>query len=708
MIVDDGSLMITVYIRDDTITVGEVLQDIKNKEFIVIKLTTGECAGNYYLYTTQDFILVVDTWKRYKPDILTSNISSLPSSFFSSHLLKVFEADEIGEAEDYNIRHINVNEFILVVKNGEIVSLHTGVSQHRKKPIKDKEEGLKPLTYNKNSTDDLLSTELSTGPTPPPLPANRYINSWLKDRADNPIDPDQTMLEKEQVYNLYFDIDTVSRKESLLENVLIRYTHKPGEDVIPITVRLETDDFDYFGEKEKILYLPPAGPSKNNISFSISPKHDGELAITAVFLKENQFIQLCTIKFNMRGDQLSKRSDFSRGLDHLDSLQARDINITIVDMGTDYQFILSGSVSTTARLRLKLPELKAISEEARQSLMNLVNCKENNRLVYQESISIPGKVCNANLPLLAETGFRIYQKIFFNPDSDSQAQNVGKKLRKILQGPRCKIQIFAQDFVLPWGILYLADRFDPKNIDPDLFLGLRHIIEYLPLQEEMLITGNEILCQEGLTISLNINKDIDIKLGPLVKSQENYWEKICSTIPTINLIKRTIKEDVMQAIADNELRDQIIYFYCHGAMYDLEEAGGVDASTLILTGNTRITMKDFDLEAPITDKLVNAPLVFINACESAKLSPLVYDGFVPYFIAKGARGVIGSECKLPARFAVEWAKRFFDRFLTGQSIGEAVFDLRKEFFEKEHNLLGLLYALYVDCDTRLTPPVLVV
>jgi hypothetical protein len=97
------------------------------------------------------------------------------------------------------------------------------------------------------------------------------------------------------------------------------------------------------------------------------------------------------------------------------------------------------------------------------------------------------------------------------------------------------------------------------------------------------------------------------------------------------------------------------------------------------------------------------PLVFINACESAELSPLFYEGFVPYFMAKGARGVIGTECKTPALFAAEWARRFFDRFLAGGSLGQIALDLRREFFYEHNNLLGLLYALYVDGDTQIVP-----
>jgi len=109
--------------------------------------------------------------------------------------------------------------------------------------------------------------------------------------------------------------------------------------------------------------------------------------------------------------------------------------------------------------------------------------------------------------------------------------------------------------------------------------------------------------------------------------------------------------------------------------------------------------------APPKKTLPGAPLVFINACESAELSPLFYDGFVPYFMAKGARGVIGTECETPALFAAEWARRFFDQFLAGAPLGEIFLGLRREFYYGHGNLLGLLYALYVDGDTQVVPAI---
>jgi hypothetical protein len=255
-------------------------------------------------------------------------------------------------------------------------------------------------------------------------------------------------------------------------------------------------------------------------------------------------------------------------------------------------------------------------------------------------------------------------------------------------------------------MLYMADRFDPKDINPDLFLGFKHIIEHIPLQQNLRVTSSQIDGSSPVNVSLNVNMDIDKAMGvPLIGRQIKDWDALQSGGARVAVITRKTRSDVAGALADPSTPDQIVYFYCHGISKDVGEQGGVNESTLVLSGNERLTLADLKLLASTDDVLPNAPLVFINACESAQLSPLVYDGFVTYFMDKGARGVIGTEVETPALFAVEWARLFFDKFLMGEPLGQIVLDLRQQFLQKNNNPLGLLYSLYVDGDTRIEPAV---
>jgi hypothetical protein len=150
--------------------------------------------------------------------------------------------------------------------------------------------------------------------------------------------------------------------------------------------------------------------------------------------------------------------------------------------------------------------------------------------------------------------------------------------------------------------------------------------------------------------------------------------------------------------------DQLLYFYGHAQTPEADDPAGPNGAALSFDGQNWVSLRDLRLRDPQNKPFPGNPLVFINACESAGLSPLFYGGFMPYFTAKGARGMIGTECEVPIVFAAEWAKRFFDRFLyQEQTVGRVFLELRREFYENHRNLLGLLYALYCDGDTKIAP-----
>jgi hypothetical protein len=140
--------------------------------------------------------------------------------------------------------------------------------------------------------------------------------------------------------------------------------------------------------------------------------------------------------------------------------------------------------------------------------------------------------------------------------------------------------------------------------------------------------------------------------------------------------------------------------YCHADSVGLDAGAGPGDSSLTFTQQGRITLDTLDQRAPVTTQLTGAPLVFINACESATPSTGFYTGFISYFVSRGARGVIGTECKVPALFAEEWAKRFFMKFLSGDDLGAVMLKLRQEFLNDHRNGLGLLYGLHCNADTQ--------
>jgi len=93
--------------------------------------------------------------------------------------------------------------------------------------------------------------------------------------------------------------------------------------------------------------------------------------------------------------------------------------------------------------------------------------------------------------------------------------------------------------------------------------------------------------------------------------------------------------------------------------------------------------------------------VFLNCCQSAELSPYLYDGLVPYLITRGARGVVGTEVDTPALFAAEFAKLFIQRFVVGgERLGDVLLALRREYLYQRQNVMGLVYSLYSSGDVQ--------
>jgi hypothetical protein len=356
-------------------------------------------------------------------------------------------------------------------------------------------------------------------------------------------------------------------------------------------------------------------------------------------------------------------------------------------------------VRATAMLPIREAELDQMIAQVRQELHEVVYMADR---VYQKQLTIPEEVHQAALRRLARAGFRLYQRLFFGPAAGADSRQLGARLRELARQRVMKIQISSQKFLLPWSILYMADEYDENNVQPELFLGLKHIIEHIPLQQNMQVLDDTIDSRQRLNVSLNVNAGIDTQMRrPFVGEQVSYWDAI-ETSGKASVVIRSSEQDVLRALKDTATPDQILYFYCHAVSKSLAE--GPDGSSLVLTtAENGLKLGDLHLDASTGRTLPGAPLVIINACESAELSPLFYDGFVPYFMDKGARGVIGTESEIPALFAVAWAKRFFDEFLNGKPLGKVVLDLRQEFYQKHRNLLGLLYAVYCDGDTRVDP-----
>jgi CHAT domain-containing protein len=490
-----------------------------------------------------------------------------------------------------------------------------------------------------------------------------------------------------------------------------------GEDQVELEVLLTSKNLTVLTSDPQRLRARRSGRSRNKVRFQIQPQRAGAAQATVVFFRNRNFVQAVMVTLGV-GDLATQAilgvESLGRPPEAAFPLRRRDLSLFIRRTGQEYELMLVGPVAASATLRLSPEQVKNSAERARAALMDIVYLRSGPgnvvsvhprhtrlppgaQLDYQRAIDIPEQVHQAALKILAEAGQDLFDAIFNAPTADAQVKLLGAKLRELATADPMIIQIVSQEFPLPWGMLYLTDRFDPNDVDPARFLGFRHVIEQIPLQMNMAVTDPLIRSiNPPLEVSINLNSQIDNDMRlSVVADQRTYWDGLQRNAG-VHVVHRSTNEELLSALQDATTKDQIVYFFGHAAA-----ASDPNDAYVMLSGNERLTLAAMRRGAAHT-RFPGLPLVIMNACESAEMTPLFYDGFMPFFTQKGARGVIGTECEVPALFAAEWARRFFDAFLGGaKPLGTVLLEIRQEFLREHNNVLGLLYTTYCDGDTQI-------
>jgi hypothetical protein len=549
-------------------------------------------------------------------------------------------------------------------------------------------------------------SQSETQATPvPAAAAPRWISGEIDDHdRDAPLAVGDT-------YTIAFGVDTAKRANAAGEAQFNDAAAFPdGVDEIELTVELQSDDFEITPQKPTFK-LKRTGKGLTKARFDIVPKHEGRGTLIATIHKELNFVQRLSIELSVGVANAAPptSTSFSRAPSNVPSLKARHALITMVPaIPNGYQLIVCDEQgSKLTRLEVSPDELSAAITDARDSLLTVVQRTNDDGIdVFQSGIDIPEAERPIALGIMAKAGARLFQVLFKHPGGSADASQVGAWLRDLKADADhpLSIQIISDRAPIPWPLLYLGDVSPKATLDWDNFLGMRHVIEQLPTVDRLGQGGSVIASdQPTLEVSINLNRKIDDDWrADFVASQEEFWANVAKGSRHVSVTSRTTSAEFLGALADETTADQLIYFYGHASTSTPSLKGGTGASSLGLT-DASVTLTQLNTDASTDIKLRGNPLVFINACESAELSPLFYDGFVPYFMMKGARGVIGTECRTPGVFAARWAEAFFNCFLRGDPVGRTFLDLRREFLATHGNPLGLLYAVHCSSDTQIQP-----
>lgn len=522
----------------------------------------------------------------------------------------------------------------------------------------------------------------------PPAPEDvDTIRSWLNATLDRP--STELAVGAEAVLSVFLG-ERDQRSTASVETIVVV---AKGRKSITLDVAVASTDFEVTRPMQTLV-LRRDGTTKRPAEFAIVPKSSGPARLTIVVTVGGNFVQRIDITYDVGGSAEDSVRERGRPVAAAEMLQPRSASIQITKEGGVYEVFAPAAFpeSTPPRaipLRATLEDLAPRVEDVRAALLAAVN-----RDAFSLELKVPQAETDALLSKLAFAGFRLFQAVF-EDNASAELRMIGDWLRREAgKDDVTTVQVVSDAFPVPWPLMYLADRFDRAALTWDAFLGMQCVVEQIPFAPLLTPPSPTIDSQPQLAVHALLNESIDEDMpSHPVAAQREYWGG-----RGVNFTEGTTRADLETALV-SDVALQVLYFFCH-AKGDDDDA---DYSELIMTKDDIITLGEIKAVALERTPFAGSPLVFLNACESGELSLRFYSGFVPYFLNRGARGVIGTECRVPGLFASEWAKAFFDRLFDGEPLGKVVLDLRRSFREKHNNPLGLLYVVHCDTDTVVSP-----
>lgn len=491
-------------------------------------------------------------------------------------------------------------------------------------------------------------------------------------------------LGEQRTLTIYFD---TKASDSAIASVRAGIPIPVDEESIDLEVILVTEDFE-IPPFPQPLRLKRDGRSANRAHFDITPLHAGTSKLSVLVQVKGNFLQRLDMVFDVGSGEEPAVANYGRTAASASMLEERVATLHIKPDGSGFELLAPHLSTKPVKVWLTTDGLDARIESVREALLASVGKPEN-----AFNIDLSDDERDALLRTLAFEGFLLYRAIFAGPNASPELLKIGEWLRTELGAEVTTLQVVSIGFPVPWPLIYLTDRFDAAPLSWDNFIGMRHVVEQIPMELSAApVPHPTIESTPELNVRVLYNDDIDMPSKPIL-AQRTYWGA-----RGVALTEGTRRDDLTKLSLAPTATDRVLYLYCHA----VAKKDPLD-SHLILTNNEVVTLGDLTAYAPLEDKLPGHPLVFLNACESGEMSPNFYDGFVSYFLAKGARGVIGTECKTPGYFASEWAKAFFDELFAGKPLGTVVLELRRRFLSEHNNPYGLLYGVYCDPDTVVAP-----
>lgn len=533
----------------------------------------------------------------------------------------------------------------------------------------------------------------------------------------------------------------------------IREPRQMGPVDILVTAQSRSTDFEISPRVGKLV-LPERGSSTEQALFRFMPLRCSQSATDKLWIRFSLFykfnlLQSLTVtsgvlpELDIEGLALPFQPpapellyEVQSDVNDFDLMPPRALHIDVTSDGQQYEMVFTfkrdrvpNELAFHAGVPLIPDQLANEIADSRRVLFDVVSTPTLDTQIMPQEWEY-----NGHLAKLAERGKGLWSLLFHRGEGQ-EISTVGEFLKNnpLPEGSTIQVSVSqkAASFTFPWSLLYDKDaQPDGPQYTADGFWGIRYIIEQrLEIPTPPARDTPDFPAVEIAAMYWNFSQ---------TPSQQEYLASLVRRAKAARLaLGGPITEPVKALQCLKSRSSHIMYFFTHGytglpgsqqygvtiedvlRVYDKLPAGlkgalryvaddvrkklyEPDKSWIQLTSGS-IMLDDL---YPAVNYFPLRPFVILNMCESAQVTPALALSFIDFFVTRGARAVIGTECSMRPVFADFVGRELLYALLAAVPIGDALWHVRMRAAKDYKNLLGLAYTLFGSAEANLNPALL--
>ena len=242
-----------------------------------------------------------------------------------------------------------------------------------------------------------------------------------------------------------------------------------------------------------------------------------------------------------------------------------------------------------------------------------------------------------------------------------ELKKVGQWLRESLAGDVTTLQVVSRGFPVPWPLMYLTDRFDAAPLAWDNFIGMRHVVEQIPMARDL---GDAARDDDRLDAATSAcacctttASTRRCRRSPSPRSAR-YWGAPRRRRST----EGTRVDDLVKSALARGATDKVLYLYCHAVASTRTPTTRTSSSP----ATRSVTLGQLAVFAPDRGPAADASARLHQRVRIGRALPELLRRIRPLLPREGSARRHRHGVQDARRFASEWAKAFFDELFAGE------------------------------------------